>query len=598
MHLSPQWLAFDNFRFNLQSRELLRVSNEGPTTAIPLGSRSADLLALFVQRPGDLLTKSEIMDAVWPNAAMEESNLTVQVSALRRAIDTGRGGASSIQTVAGRGYRFTLPVTSLDVFERDGAPLGDGVHVAVRPPEIMQRSAELTDGGERELKHIAAPIHAPELTPGTQVRVPSKTEAAEQLIAAPRRSWLIAVMAASVAALAVAAALYLVDMRPGGPVAPAIAINLTGAWLADDGGTYTILQSGGNVSWEGVSGDNGQAWTHTFNGVIRDDVIVGKYFDHPPGKSNYSGDLMIRVVDGNRMEKVMASGPFRGRTWIRTASSSAQLAVGNTSGGVMALSPERERTLAPKDSFKECDACPDMVVVPAGSFTMGSPANEEGRQSNESPQHAVTVARQFAVGRFALTFDEWDACAADGGCDGYRPADQGWGRGRRPVINVSWNDAKAYLAWLSRKTGRTYRLLSEAEREYVARAGATTPFWWGSSISTSQANYDGTLTYGGGVKDENRQHTLPVDKFEPNPWALYQVHGNVWDWIEDCYHASYSGAPADDSAWTFEDCSLRVVRGGSWLNGPRFLRAAHRGANAPDYRYSNLGFRVARTLNP
>jgi formylglycine-generating enzyme required for sulfatase activity len=262
------------------------------------------------------------------------------------------------------------------------------------------------------------------------------------------------------------------------------------------------------------------------------------------------------------------------------------------------LSPERERALAPKDSFKECDACPEMVVVPAGSFAMGSPANEEGNASDELPQHAVTFARQFAVGRFALTFDEWDACAADGGCNGYRPADQGWGRGRRPVINVSWKDARSYLAWLSRKTGRTYRLMSEAEREYVMRAGTTTPFWWGSSIATSQANYNGTLTYAAGAQGENRQQTLPVDKFQPNPWGLFQVHGNAWDALEDCYHASYAGAPADGSAWTLEDCAAHVVRGGSWLNPPAFLRAAHRGRFLPDVRAPNLGFRVARTLNP
>jgi formylglycine-generating enzyme required for sulfatase activity len=129
--------------------------------------------------------------------------------------------------------------------------------------------------------------------------------------------------------------------------------------------------------------------------------------------------------------------------------------------------------------FKECENCPEMVVVPSGSFTMGSPASEEGRGNEEGPQHSVTLAKPFAVGRFAVTFDEWDACVADGGCNGHRPDDKGWGRGRQPVINVSWADAKAYVAWLSRKTGKPYRLLSEAEREYVTRAGTTTPFWWG-----------------------------------------------------------------------------------------------------------------------
>jgi formylglycine-generating enzyme required for sulfatase activity len=197
-----------------------------------------------------------------------------------------------------------------------------------------------------------------------------------------------------------------------------------------------------------------------------------------------------------------------------------------------------------------------------------------------------------------VTFDEWDACAADGGCNGYKPSDANWGRGRRPVIYVSWDDAKAYVAWLSKKSGKIYRLLSEAEREYVTRAGTTTPFWWGSSISTSQANYNGTKTYGGGVNGEFRQQTLPVDRFQPNPWGLYQVAGNVWDWVEDCYHDSYAGAPSDASAWTFEDCSLRVMRGGAWNSEPGLLRSAYRDKDSAGYRSLILSFRVGRTLTP
>jgi formylglycine-generating enzyme required for sulfatase activity len=165
------------------------------------------------------------------------------------------------------------------------------------------------------------------------------------------------------------------------------------------------------------------------------------------------------------------------------------VSVSLSSRSAVPLCAAEERSLKPKDVFKECEQCPEMVVVPAGSFTMGSPANEKERNSDEGPQHQVTSDRSFAVGRFAVTFEEWDACVADGGCRGYRPDDRGWGRGRRPVINVSWDDAKAYLAWVSGKTKKSYRLLSEAEREYVTRAGTTTPFWWGSSISTSQANY-------------------------------------------------------------------------------------------------------------
>ncbi len=264
------------------------------------------------------------------------------------------------------------------------------------------------------------------------------------------------------------------------------------------------------------------------------------------------------------------------------------------------LSAAEERALKPKDSFKECDKCPEMVVVPAGSFTMGSPESELGRSFHEGPQHKVSFARPFAVGRFALTFHEWDACVADGGCNGYKPDDKGWGRGRLPAINVSWGDAKAYVAWLAKKTGKSYRLLSEAEREYVTRAGTTTPFWWGSSISTSQANYEGTFTYtyGNGVMGEYRQRTVPVDSFAPNPWGFYLVHGNVADWREDCYHDRLQGAPGDDSAWTTCDCSRRFVRGGSWVVTAVNLRAANRSGNATVGRLSGLGFRLGRTLTP
>jgi formylglycine-generating enzyme required for sulfatase activity len=252
------------------------------------------------------------------------------------------------------------------------------------------------------------------------------------------------------------------------------------------------------------------------------------------------------------------------------------------------------------DTLQDCANCPEMVVVPAGRFMMGSPSDEPERSNDEGPQHHVTIAKPFAVGKYAVTFAEWDVCVADGGCGGYKPEDQGWGRADRPVINVNWDDAKAYVKWLSGKTGKTYRLLSEAEREYVARAGTTTPFWWGSSITPIQANYDGSVNpyKGGGKKGEYRQRTVPVKSFTPNRWGLYQVHGNVWEWTEDCWNANYDDAPTDGSANTAGDCNNRVVRGGSWIDSPRTLRAAFRLGNATDFRNNNLGFRVARTLNP
>jgi formylglycine-generating enzyme required for sulfatase activity len=236
--------------------------------------------------------------------------------------------------------------------------------------------------------------------------------------------------------------------------------------------------------------------------------------------------------------------------------------------------------------FKDLAAGPEMVVVPAGSFTMGSSESEDGHDEGEGPQHNVTIARPFAVSRFAVTFEEWDACVANGGHSGYRPFDEGWGRGRRPVINVSWNDAKGYVDWLAKKTGRPYRLLSEAEWEYIARAGSNMRFWWGNSISTGQANYHG-----------HRQGTLAVDSFEPNPWGLWQVHGNVLEWTEDCYCSDYDGAPVDASPrTTCEYPDLRVIRGGSWITHPDGLRSATRWTQAADCRDPTIGFRVARTL--
>jgi formylglycine-generating enzyme required for sulfatase activity len=260
------------------------------------------------------------------------------------------------------------------------------------------------------------------------------------------------------------------------------------------------------------------------------------------------------------------------------------------------LTRAEECALKPKDSFKECSTCPEMVVVPPGRFTMGSPRSEKGRYKDEE-QHPVTFAQPFAVGKFAVTFDEWDACVSDGGCGGHRPGDQGWGRGRRPVINVSWHDAQKYAEWLSRKTGSTYRLLSEAEREYVTRAGTTTPFWWGLSISTRQANYDGS-SYGGGPRGPKRGRTEPVDSFAANPWGLHQVHGNLDEWTMDCWNDNYEGAPSDGSAWTSGNCYDRVLRGGNWDAEPKFLRSAMRDRNTADIRGEYAGFRIARTLPP
>jgi formylglycine-generating enzyme required for sulfatase activity len=243
---------------------------------------------------------------------------------------------------------------------------------------------------------------------------------------------------------------------------------------------------------------------------------------------------------------------------------------------------------AVRDTIRDCSDCPEMVVVPAGKFMMGSADGD----ATEKPVHEVTIPQAFAVGKYEVTFAEWEACVAGGGClSNKSPNDRGWGKGRRPVINVSWSDAKEYVSWLSRKTGQSYRLLTEAEWEYAARAGSSSAYAWGDNIGTGNANCNGC-----GSQWDN-QRTAPVGSFAPNAFGLHDMHGNVWEWCEDNWHADYSGSPpADGLAWQGGDSSLRIQRGGSWYSNPPILRSANRGWVGPGVRIDNIGFRVARTL--
>jgi formylglycine-generating enzyme required for sulfatase activity len=272
------------------------------------------------------------------------------------------------------------------------------------------------------------------------------------------------------------------------------------------------------------------------------------------------------------------------------------------------LTDATERSLKPFASFRECVGnCPEMIVIPSGSFVMGSSQAElerfealpkrtgdndiqnhlEGGLSNEGPQHKVVIAKPFAVSKFDVTFAEWDACASVGGC--LQKKDGDMGRGTKPAINVSWDNAQQYVAWLSTMTGRTYRLLTEAEWEYAARAGTTTVYYWGDEIGKGNASCKGC----GG---QNPKKTSPVGSFPANPFGLYDMAGNVWQWVEDCY-GNYDQAPTDGSASTDQDCSERVARGGSWNLEPEYLRSAIRFRFVHNYQSLNRGFRVARTLD-
>jgi formylglycine-generating enzyme required for sulfatase activity len=262
----------------------------------------------------------------------------------------------------------------------------------------------------------------------------------------------------------------------------------------------------------------------------------------------------------------------------------------------------RVGSLRAGDRFADCADCPEMVVIPAGSFTMGSPSNEVARQDREGPRREVRFARPFAMGVYEVTFAQWDSCAAAGYCT-RGVDDRGWGRGARPVMNVSWDDVQAFLRWMnSQVDGNPYRLPSEAEWEYAARAGSNTAFWWGNRISPDQANYRGNEAYNNGTTGLNRRQTLPVGSFAANPFGLFDVHGNVWEWVQDCYGDGYAGAPRDGSARSSTGCTTRVRRGGSWVDVPRNLRSASRGSwNRPgdlSDHSSAIGFRLARTLTP
>jgi len=258
--------------------------------------------------------------------------------------------------------------------------------------------------------------------------------------------------------------------------------------------------------------------------------------------------------------------------------------------GSTALTAEEERVKAatPGSEFKECaSGCPVMIVVPAGSFTMGSPEKESERYSNEGPQHKVTIAEPLAVSRLEVTFEEWDACAAAAACPEIPDV---WGRRAMPVINVSWVDAKNYVAWLVKVTGKPYRLLSEAEWEYCARAGAATRYFWGDEPGAGNANCNGCGS------QWDLQQAAPAGSFKPNAFGLYDMHGNVWEWVEDSWHENYVGAPTDGSAWLQGGQPvLRVIRGGSWRNESELLRAAVRERRNINVRFDTLGFRVART---
>ena len=378
-------------------------------------------------------------------------------------------------------------------------------------------------------------------------------------------------------------------------------------------GRWVIRLPGGEVR-EGayVAGKKQGHW------VVR--LPDGGVQERPYVAGEKQGRWVLRYADGTVEEGPVAGGLREGRWMVRRPDGSRrtfEMAGGRLVEGSVrvvaqeepqgAPAPSADEPAKPLTTFRDCPGCPEMVVAPAGRFRMGSASGDD----DERPVHPVTFARPFAVGVYEVTRGEFarfveatgrsmgDSCWTVEGGEGEWRSGRHWRRpgfsqtDAHPVVCVNWEDAQAYVAWLSGETGEAYRLLSESEWEYVARAGAKTArYWWGDEIGRNRASCDGC-----GSRWDGKQ-TAPVGSFPASPFGLYDVHGNAGEWVEDCWNGSYDGAPRDGSAWTSGDCDARGLRGGSWVNPPWDLRSARRDRFPTILGGDSYGFRVARTLTP
>ncbi|MCL2716828.1 MAG: SUMF1/EgtB/PvdO family nonheme iron enzyme [Alphaproteobacteria bacterium] len=356
-------------------------------------------------------------------------------------------------------------------------------------------------------------------------------------------------------------------------------------------------------------------------------IAILEEFLRQHGASIYANYARARIAELRKTQAAAVTAPPSVTPPITPPCQSTKLTSSSAARAPCPLSAAEERGLKPKDVFRECPHCPEMVVVPPGSFTMGSPATETGRFTDEGPQHPVSIRQPFAVGKFHVTVDQFAAFVRETGYDsgsscwgwiggdfreqnGFSWKSPGFAQaGTHPAVCLNWNDAHAYVAWMARQTGRAYRLLSESEFEYATRAGSSTAYFFGNKEAelcryangadkTEQSKVPGVVRGTGLPCSDGYAYTSPSGSFAPNGFRLYDMHGNVNSWAEDCYHDSYTGAPTDESAWTSGDCTRRVVRGGPWNGSARLLRSAFRFKYTTEIRNRYLGFRVARTLAP
>ena len=521
------------------------------------------------------------------------------VEALRCALDfQAQAKAQNDGLVPTRQMHFRVGITIGDVVERRGDLLGDGVNIAarlqtlagaggicvsswVREAVTNKIGVEFSDLGDQSVKNIPTPIRA-YLARGAGSASSATRQGGQQ-----PQDWLSRAMSSGKgmaalvggSALAVLGALVLVSQMQPGPAPP-----------SPPGSAQTAPTAKTEI-----------------RDVLREAGTQPKAPAKAPEPQAAPKSIKVEPASAKSVQPAEVQPPAR-----PADSATPPRMDGSVRRGM--LNEAAERGLRDGDRFKECETCPEMVVVPRGDFIMGSTESQPGHERDEAPTRKVTIGTRIAVARHPVTLGEYETFVA---VTGYRPgagcriAEAGKWVERaelsfrnpgftqaadHPVVCVNWNDAKAFTDWMTARMSADYRLPTEAEREFFTRAGTGTLFWWGNEIGPDRAAYDWSHTFGAGTKAEMRRGTHPAGAFRANPWGLLQVHGNVSEWVEDCWNGSYRGAPADGTAWTTGDCKLRVLRGGSWGYAPKDLRAAYREGATLTNRNFNFGFRVVRVL--
>lgn len=535
------------------------------------------------------------------------------VEAVRCSLEfQARARQENDNLVPGRQMHFRVGITIGDVVERRGDLLGDGVNIAARlqtlagPGGICVSSwvreavankvnVKFTDLGDQQVKNIPTPIRA-------------------YLVAAPAGVATAGVQGPAVARSGDWLASAVSSWRGMAAILGLVGAGVFGAFLLASG--LRDADSGMSTAGAPSKGDPREIRQTATPPKSPGAAQPAPAKDPPPAKVAEAAPITPITTPSAAPEAAPPTTKQPAEPSAPPAAAPGTKTTSRTDPAVRLgpLGEAAERSLKPGDRFKECETCPEMVVIPAGEFVMGSADTQPGHEPDEAPAHRVTIATRLAVARTAITRSEYEHFVA---ASGYRPGagcrvfengkwvdkpelsfrDPGFPQTQdHPAVCINWNDAKAYTDWMTARMNALYRLPSEAEREYATRAGTSTLFSWGNDIAPSRAAYDWTVSFASSPRGDTRRGTHPVTSFPANQWGLFQMHGNVSEWVEDCWNTSYRGAPTDGSAWISGDCRLRVLRGGSWGYAPKDLRAAYREGATFTFRNFNFGFRVVRVL--